>query len=770
MLWSAIAELSEMGVLVDVRDMSEDIVLPSAKATPRLTRQQMRKQQPHLHQQQGNKQQSPSMIGSPAEREYTTQMGSAIAMNALSRLAPATYSASNDTPSAMVTQEISAMSLRMPFATPGMSPITRSMLNSTFMPHQTAPQNRHHNHNSNNPGLFPSTTASRLSLGAGDSLFMDDTIQSHPADAHDSGDLRSFMDGNNHHHNPNFSSSGDGLLAPRGSLFGLPTPSTAMADESMIGEEQDDFLGDLPPPKGGGVARRVSFGPTVGRLSFGGGDVLPPPAASSSMQKAVMTAPTSDFQDNTDHHPAKLQRAAPDDEQSVDHALESSFEMSAQQSNQLQSGGKALFPSTIKKSAGHHDHVLKKENVGEEGNPQPSSSRRHTRSTSSNSNSAGIHLTSSKPNTQQNRQPALPRDSSNDDGEDILQFQQQQLEQQKYVLDVISCFSRALYELAHYRSIEAVEALEQLPRAQFQSGYSCQLLGRASVEINEYSAAIAAFKEMLRCEPYRMQGLELLSSALWHLRKDKELSSLAQQVVEMDRFAPEAWCVLGNACSLQKEHESALRFFQRALQLDPTFTYAHTLCGHEHVATEDMDKAMRCFRAALLCNSRHYNAWYGLGSIHYRQEKYEMAEFHFREARKLHNRSSVLDCYLAMSLNAQGVEYKVDEALDVLAIASRRNESNPTPRFQRAHILMGIDRWEEALEELQIVETLAPKEPPVHAMLGQVYQHLGRIQDSLLHLHIAVDLDPKEANSLKVSFYYNVCKSPYFELYCLLLY
>lgn len=42
-------------------------------------------------------------------------------------------------------------------------------------------------------------------------------------------------------------------------------------------------------------------------------------------------------------------------------------------------------------------------------------------------------------------------------------------------------------------------------------------------------------------------------------------------------------CVMGNCFSLQKDHESALKFFQRALQLDSHFTYAHTLCGHEYV-------------------------------------------------------------------------------------------------------------------------------------------------------------------------------------------
>jgi anaphase-promoting complex subunit 3 len=77
----------------------------------------------------------------------------------------------------------------------------------------------------------------------------------------------------------------------------------------------------------------------------------------------------------------------------------------------------------------------------------------------------------------------------------------------------------------------------------------------------------------------------------------------------LDRLAPQSWLVLGNCFSLQKEHETAQKFFQRALSLDPNLAYAHTLCGHEYFANEDFDKSLACFRNAIRIDSRHYNAW-----------------------------------------------------------------------------------------------------------------------------------------------------------------
>ncbi len=46
-------------------------------------------------------------------------------------------------------------------------------------------------------------------------------------------------------------------------------------------------------------------------------------------------------------------------------------------------------------------------------------------------------------------------------------------------------------------------------------------------------------------------------------------------------------------------------------QVDSSYAYAYTLLGHEYIYNEDFAKAMSCFRSAIRCDARHYNAWYG---------------------------------------------------------------------------------------------------------------------------------------------------------------
>jgi len=68
-------------------------------------------------------------------------------------------------------------------------------------------------------------------------------------------------------------------------------------------------------------------------------------------------------------------------------------------------------------------------------------------------------------------------------------------------------------------------------------------------------------------EPYRLEGLEWLSTALWHLQQEIDLSALASDLMTTDRQHPSTWIAAGNCFSLHKEHETAIKFFERAIQV-----------------------------------------------------------------------------------------------------------------------------------------------------------------------------------------------------------
>lgn len=304
--------------------------------------------------------------------------------------------------------------------------------------------------------------------------------------------------------------------------------------------------------------------------------------------------------------------------------------------------------------------------------------------------------------------------------------------------------------LCMLRCQEAVQSFSKLPQQHFATAWVLCQVGRAYLEMVNYPEAERVYSWARRVSPHCSEGMDMYSTALYHMKKDVQLSYLAQDAVAMDRLSPQAWCVMGNCFSLQKDHETALKFFQRALQLDPHFTYAHTLCGHEYVAMEDFEEGLVCYRKAIRLDSRHFNAWYGLGTIYFRQEKYELAEYHFRRALHVNSRSSVLHCYLGMALHALK---KNGEALALLEQAIVADPKNPLPKFQRANVLMSEVRYHEALAELEELKELAPRESSVFFLMGRVYKRLDMLERAIHHFCIALDLKPSttDVNLIKTA-------------------
>uniref|UniRef100_A0A8C5EHK5 Cell division cycle protein 27 homolog n=1 Tax=Gouania willdenowi TaxID=441366 RepID=A0A8C5EHK5_GOUWI len=287
------------------------------------------------------------------------------------------------------------------------------------------------------------------------------------------------------------------------------------------------------------------------------------------------------------------------------------------------------------------------------------------------------------------------------------------------VMALLRELGRGYQALCSYNCREAISVLSSLPPQHYNTGWVLTHVGRAYFELAEYTQAERVFSEVRQMESYRVEGMEIYSTTLWHLQKDVALSALSKDLTDMDKNCPQSWCVAGNCFSLQREHDIAIKFFQRAIQVDPSFAYAYTLLGHEFVLTEELDRALACFRNAIRVNNRHYNAWYGLGMIYYKQEKFNLAEIHFKKALSINPQSSVLLCHIGV---VQHALKKSEAALETLNRAIRIDPKNPLCKFHRASILFANDKY-------------------------KVYKKLGQTHLALMNFSWAMDLDPKGANN-----------------------
>ncbi|XP_022987614.1 cell division cycle protein 27 homolog B-like isoform X1 [Cucurbita maxima] len=294
-----------------------------------------------------------------------------------------------------------------------------------------------------------------------------------------------------------------------------------------------------------------------------------------------------------------------------------------------------------------------------------------------------------------------------------------------------------------FRCQDALDVYLKLPYKHYSTGWVLSQVGKVYFELVDYLEADRAFSLARHASPHNLEGMDVYSTVLYHLKEDMKLSYLAQELISTDRLAPQSWCAMGNCYSLQKDHETALKNFQRAVQLNPRFAYAHTLCGHEYVALEDFENGIQSYQSALRVDSRHYNSWYGLGMIYLRQEKLEFSEHHFRMAFQINPRSSVVMSYLGTSLHALK---RSEDAMMMMEKAILADKKNPLPMYQKANILISLERFDEALQVLEELKEYAPRESSVYALMGKIYKRRYMHEKAMLNFGLALDLKPSAAD------------------------
>jgi len=316
----------------------------------------------------------------------------------------------------------------------------------------------------------------------------------------------------------------------------------------------------------------------------------------------------------------------------------------------------------------------------------------------------------------------------------------------RVVLDLLKKLGAAYYHLSKYESDAALQALSSLPAVHQGAPSVLALMGRAHFEQGSYLEAETLFRKVRDKAPSRLADLEVYSTVLWHLKKEKELAFLAHQLIESSWESHQAWCVLGNSWSLAKDHDQALRCFKRATQLSPNFAYAWTLQGHEHHDNEEFDKAITAYRKALSADKRHYNAYYGLGRVQLRLGAFDKALTHFRTAAELNPYNAVLVCCVGKALEKQK---QIAPAVTAYSKAVELAPQAAQMRYMKARGLLFMGETELAHKELMVLKDLAPEEGTVHFLLGTMYRNMEKRQEAVRHFTIALALDPKAGPKIK---------------------
>ena len=205
--------------------------------------------------------------------------------------------------------------------------------------------------------------------------------------------------------------------------------------------------------------------------------------------------------------------------------------------------------------------------------------------------------------------------------------------------------AHALLEL-QASSPASLQALQPVSSAFPRSPFLKAMAARALYNLRRFDQAQLLLEALRRDDPHRLEDVDTLSNILYVRGEAARLSALAQEVFALDRYSPQACCVVGNFFSARREHERAVLSFRRALRLDPFFLGAWTLMGHEYVELKNTAAAVECYRRAVDANARDYRAWYGLGQTYEILQMFLYAAHYYRRACALRPHDARMWCAL----------------------------------------------------------------------------------------------------------------------------
>ncbi|KAJ1448430.1 hypothetical protein M885DRAFT_471139 [Pelagophyceae sp. CCMP2097] len=151
----------------------------------------------------------------------------------------------------------------------------------------------------------------------------------------------------------------------------------------------------------------------------------------------------------------------------------------------------------------------------------------------------------------------------------------------------------------------------------------------------DFDAALLHFERLRAQDPYRLDEVDIYSNVLYVKEARAELSRLAHSSMRAEKYRAETCCVVGNYYSLKAQHERAVLYFRRALQLDRKCLSAWTLMGHEFIEMKNTAAAIEAYRRAVDVNARDYRAWYGLGQTYEILNMHFYALYYYRKAARL---------------------------------------------------------------------------------------------------------------------------------------
>ena len=303
---------------------------------------------------------------------------------------------------------------------------------------------------------------------------------------------------------------------------------------------------------------------------------------------------------------------------------------------------------------------------------------------------------------------------------------------------------------ALHEYLESVKTDQRLAEAHYN-------LGVAFAALSQFDHAIAAFKKALEHNRNLYEAHFALGRCYHHLDDAGRAYIHYQHACDERPYAAEPRYYLGLMHQMHGANELALRCFNEALRVEPTFVSPDThheilvnrsieevkqwyyRLGHDLKTQGYEEYAEHIYRALLQWSPHEQRAHYLLANLLARTNRLDTAleEYAYIEPHDRH----YVDTRIRMS-TIYKLQNKLPEAYKVLIECAKLKSTNGKLFLAIGKLLYDMGKTTTAIRVLKHAVQLLPQDPQAHYLLGFTYMAIGREDWAIAAWRKAVELAP----------------------------
>ena len=268
------------------------------------------------------------------------------------------------------------------------------------------------------------------------------------------------------------------------------------------------------------------------------------------------------------------------------------------------------------------------------------------------------------------------------------------------------------------------------------------LLQRAkdAIDKNDFSNAIEPLQKYTAERPDDPFAHFQLGYAYAGLRRWEDAKAEFSRSIALDPKMAPAHLNLGLVL-MDSDPAAAAEAFRLAADLQPGESRPHYLEGYAYEHAGNFPRAIDQYRAALAISPKDYEYHFALGRVLLRTGDALAAEEQFHEA--IVERSDSAPARLGLA-NALLAQKKYDAGADALAEYLKLNPSDRAEHFELASTLMDLDRFDDALAELDRSEAGSTPTADGLKMRVDIFMHQNKWKEAAVNLVEAIRQSPQD--------------------------